>query len=99
MNYFDDATLLKIIDLHLSKAGANKAYSSNSFVVTDLLQENEQSFSSKNEINSMFEEDETAKKSLWISLLPKMRSLKLPKTNSKNIKEYLQTRYQQKRNL
>ena len=65
MNYFDDATLLKIIDFHLSKAGANEAYSFQSFSVTDLLKESELPFQlaeevgiSKKEINSIFEEDE-----------------------------------------
>ena len=67
MNYFDDATLLKIIDLHLSKAGANEAYSSQSLFVTDLLKESALPFQlaeevgiSKNDINSIFEEDEAA---------------------------------------
>ena len=41
MNYFDDATLIKIIDHHLKKAGANEAYSSQAFSVTDLLKESE----------------------------------------------------------
>jgi len=44
INYFDDATLLKIIDLHLAKAGANEAYSSQSFAVTDLLKDSELPF-------------------------------------------------------
>ena len=39
MNNFDDATLLKIIDLHLKKAGANEAYSSQSLSLTDLLKD------------------------------------------------------------
>ena len=39
MNNFDEATLLKIIDLHLKKAGANEAYSSQSFSLTDLLKD------------------------------------------------------------
>ena len=67
MNYFDDATLLKIIDLHLRKAGANEAYSSQSLFVTDLLKESALPFQlaeevgiSKNDINSIFEEDEAA---------------------------------------
>ena len=74
MNYFDDATLLKIIDLHLAKAGANEAYSSQSFAVTDLLKDSELPFKlaeevgiSKNEINSIFEEDEAAKE-IFVSL-------------------------------
>ena len=41
MNHFDDATRIKIIDLHLRKAGANEAYSSQAFSVTDLLKESE----------------------------------------------------------
>ena len=68
MNYFDDATLIKIIELHLTKAGANEAYSSKSFAVTDLLEESKLPFQlaeevgiSKNEINNIFEDDEAAK--------------------------------------
>ena len=38
------------------------------------------------------------KKSLSVSPVPKTKSPKLPKTYSKNIKEYLQTRFQLKRN-
>ena len=68
MNYFDDATLIKIIELHLTKAGANEAYSSQSFAVTDLLEESKLPFQlaeevriSKNEINNIFEDDKAAK--------------------------------------
>ena len=68
MNNFDDATLLKIIDLHLKKAGANEAYSSQSFALTDLLKDSRLPFKlaeevgiSKAEIDNMFEEDEAAK--------------------------------------
>ena len=50
MNYFDDATLLKIIDLHLAKAGANEAYSSQSFAVTDLLKDSELPFKLTEEV-------------------------------------------------
>ena len=39
MNYFDDATFIKVIELHLIKAGANEALSSQAFSVTDLLKE------------------------------------------------------------
>ena len=35
---------------------------------------------------------------MWVSPVTKVKSPKLPKTNSKNIKEYLQTRYQLKVN-
>ena len=68
MNNFDEATLLKIIDLHLKKAGANEAYSSQSFALTDLLKDSRLPFKlaeevgiSKAEIDNMFEEDEAAK--------------------------------------
>jgi len=68
MNNFDDATLLKIIDLHLKKAGANEAYSSQSFALTDLLKDSRLPFKlaeevgiSKAEIDNMFEDDEAAK--------------------------------------
>ena len=68
MNNFDDATLLKIIDLHLKKASANEAYSSQSFSLTDLLKDSRLPFKlaeevgiSKAEIDNMFEDDEAAK--------------------------------------
>ena len=68
MNYFDDATFIKIIELHLIKAGANEAYSSQAFSVTDLLKESALPFQLAEElgisakgIDSLFQEDEAAK--------------------------------------
>ena len=67
MNYFDDATLIKIIDHHLKKAGANEAYSSQAFSVTNLLKDSALPFKlaedlgiSKKEIDSMIQEDKAA---------------------------------------
>ena len=66
--------MLKIIDLHLIKAGANEAYSSQSFAVTDLLKDSKLPFQlaenlgiSREEIDNTFEEDEAAKE-IFVSL-------------------------------
>ena len=69
MNYFDDATLLKIIDLQLVKAGANETFS---IICCDKPIKGQRTTLKLTEevgieINSIFEEDEAAKK-LFVNL-------------------------------
>ena len=86
--------MTKIIDFHLRKAGANDAYSSQSFAVTDLLKDSKLPFQlaeklgiSREEIDNTFEEDEAAKEIL-VSLAG--AEGKEPQVAEEKLKEYKQ---------